>query len=207
MISHPLNRRDHAPHQTCLRASDGRVLPAPAARWFAPATPADRRVLERAAGPVLDVGCGPARHALMLAEAGVVTLGIDISMAALAVARRRGAPVLRRSVFARVPGHGRWGTALLLDGNIGIGGAPANLLRRVASLLHSEGHVLVEVAGPGTGAAPRIVRFEHDGTAGPWFAWCDVAVDELAGFVREAGLTAREIWTDGDRRFARLDKS
>ena len=98
-------------------------------------------MLERVDGPVLDIGCGPARHALTLAEAGIVTLGIDISLPALAVARRRGAPVLHRSIFERVPGHGRWGTALLLDGNIGIGGAPDALLRRVAALLRVDGRV------------------------------------------------------------------
>ena len=131
-------------YSPCLRALDGRVLAAPADRWFAPVTPAEDRVLERVDGPVLDVGCGPARHALKLAEAGIVTLGIDISLPALTVARRRGAPVLHRSIFERVPGQGRWGTALLLDGNIGIGGVPDALLRRVATLLRVNGRVLVE---------------------------------------------------------------
>ena len=41
---------------------------------------------------------------------------------------RLGGPALRRSVFDPLPGEGRWGTALLLDGNIGIGGDPRALL-------------------------------------------------------------------------------
>src|SRR4029453_1954232 len=91
-------------------------------RWLAPLTEVDRRVLARSDGPVLDVGCGPARHTLALGAEGVPTLGIDITGATLAVARPRGALVLLRSVFDPIPGEGRWGTVLLLDGNVGIGG-------------------------------------------------------------------------------------
>jgi SAM-dependent methyltransferase len=179
------------------------VLRAPAARWFEHVTAADRRLLERVDGPVLDVGCGPGRHALALAEAGVVSLGIDISLPALAVARRRGAPVLHRSVFDRVPGHGRWGTALLLDGNIGIGGAPAVLLRRVTELLRPGGRTLIEL-GTQTGSTRRIVRLEHDGGVGPWFAWADVGIDALCDIAHDAGVHVDELWSDSARWFARL---
>jgi SAM-dependent methyltransferase len=197
---------DTARHAPCLRAVDGRVLPAPAASWFEPVTPAEARLLERVDGPVLDIGCGPARHALALAESGVVCLGIDISPAALAVARARGAPVLQRSIFDRVPGHGRWGTALLLDGNVGIGGTPALLLRRVAALLRDRGRVLMEVGAPGVTPARDTVRFEHDGTAGPWFAWAGVGVDALDGLARASGMRIHDTWADSARWFAQLDK-
>jgi SAM-dependent methyltransferase len=189
----------------CLRTVDGRVLPAPAERWFEPVTSAERCLLERAVGPVLDIGCGPARHALVLAQSGVVSLGIDISIPALAVARRRGAPVLHRSIFDRIPGHGRWGTALLLDGNIGIGGAPAVLLRRVADLLREGGRALLEVGAPGTVPNRRTVRLEHDGRAGPWFAWAEVGVDDLEALASDSGMRIRDVWTDNARWFAHLD--
>lgn len=190
----------------CLRAHDGRILPAPAERWFEPVTPAEQRLLVRVDGPVLDVGCGPARHALTLAEAGIVTLGIDISLPALAVARRRGAPVLHRSIFDRVPGHGRWGTALLLDGNVGIGGAPAVLLRRVAALLREGGRVLVELGAPGHAHQVDTVRFEHDGRAGPWFACASVGVDDLERIARDARVQICDVWHDSARWFAQLDR-
>ena len=51
---------------------------------------------------------------------------------------------------ARCPTPGRWRSALLLDGNIGIGGRPARLLARIASLLAPGGAILVELAGPDT---------------------------------------------------------
>ena len=192
-------------HVACLRTVDGRVLPAPAERWFEPVTSAERRLLERAAGPVLDIGCGPARHALVLAQSGIVSLGIDISIPALAVARERGAPVLHRSIFDRIPGHGRWGTALLLDGNIGIGGAPALLLRRVSDLLRAGGRALVELGAPGTVPSRRTVRLEHDGQAGPWFAWAEVGVDNLDALASDSGMRINAVWTDNARWFAQLD--
>jgi SAM-dependent methyltransferase len=188
-----------------LRTRDGRTLPAPADRWFGDVSPADRRLLERVDGPVLDIGCGPARHVVALAESGIVTLGIDISGPALAVARERGAPVLHRSIFGRIPGRGRWGTALLLDGNIGIGGDPELLLRRVALLLRAGGRTLIELTPPGRGRERRLVRLEHDGEAGPWFAWAEVAADELDDLARGARLQVHDVWIDGDRHFARLD--
>jgi SAM-dependent methyltransferase len=190
----------------CLRAFDGRVLSAPAQRWFEPVTPAELRVLHRACGPVLDIGCGPARHTLVLAQAGIITLGIDISLPALAVAHHRGAPVLRRSIFDRVPGHGRWGTALLLDGNIGIGGSPATLLRRVRELLRDGGYILVEVGSPDARTTPQTVRLEHDGHASPWFDWATVGIDDVSRLARESDLQLRDSWTDGDRWFAQLER-
>ena len=104
-------------------------------RWLGPLTAADTAVLDRTRGPVLDVGCGPGRHVLALARRGRLALGVDVAPAAVRVARLRGAPAIEACVFERIPGAGTWGSALLLDGNIGIGGAPVALLARLRELL------------------------------------------------------------------------
>ncbi len=188
----------------CLRAGDGIALPARAHHWLGPLTQDDRAVLARAVPPVLDVGCGPGRHVLALAERGVIALGIDITPAALEVARRRGAPVLARSVFERVPGTGRWASALLLDGNLGIGGQPAALLERVASLLKPNGTVLVELEPPGKPPSTELVSFDIGGVEGPWFAWAAVGADDLGAPAAEAGLHIEDVWPAGDRWFGSL---
>jgi SAM-dependent methyltransferase len=190
-----------------LRAPDGTALPARAHRWVEPLTVEDDAVLGRVAGPVLDVGCGPGRHVLALAERGVVALGIDITPAAVDLARRRGAPVLARSVFDRVPGAGRWSSALLLDGNLGIGGHPAALLERVASLLRPGGAVLVELEPPGTAPTAELVRFDVGGVEGPWFAWTAVAADELSTPAAAAGLGVEDVWPAADRWFGALRRA
>lgn len=78
-------------------------------------------------------------------------LGIDVVPEAVALTRERGASALVRDVFAPVPGEGWWDTALLANGNIGIGGDPVTLLRRVHALLLPGGRAVVEVARPGVG--------------------------------------------------------
>lgn len=187
-----------------LRSPDGTALQTRAHRWFGPLTAEDDAVLRRAVGPVLDVGCGPGRHVLALAERGVIALGIDITPAALDFARRRGAPVLARSVFDRIPGAGRWSSALLLDGNLGIGGDPAMLLERVASLLAPGGTVLVELEPPEATRRAEVVHFDIDGIEGPWFAWTPVAADELSAPAAAAGLLVEDVWPGGDRWFGSL---
>jgi len=188
----------------CLRTTDGQPLPTRAHHWVETLTAEDDAVLARAVPPVLDVGCGPGRHVLSLAERGVVALGIDITPAALDLARHRGAPVLARSVFERVPGAGRWASALLLDGNLGIGGHPAVLLERVASLLEPTGTVLVELEPPRTTKDAAVVRFDIGGVAGPWFAWTAVGADGLAAPAAAAGLVVEDVWPAGDRWFGCL---
>jgi SAM-dependent methyltransferase len=191
----------------CLRATDGTALAAAAHRWLGPLTAGDDTVLARAVPPVLDVGCGPGRHVLALAERGVVALGIDITPAALDVARRRGAPVLARSVFERVPAAGRWACALLLDGNLGIGGDPAALLARVASLLRPAGMLLVELAPARRRAGPEVVRLDIDGADSPWFAWTSVDASDLPMYALVAGLRMEDVWHAGARSFGSLRRA
>lgn len=83
---------------------------------------ADDILLSRCQGLVLDVGCGQGRLVAELNARGIVALGVDVSRQAVNLAAARGACVLRRNVTDRLPLEGRWGTILLADGNIGIGG-------------------------------------------------------------------------------------
>jgi SAM-dependent methyltransferase len=184
-------------------AADGRVV-ADGRCWLDEPTAADERLLALTDGPVIDVGCGPGRHVLALARRGVVALGIDVSLHALERARQRGAPVLQRSIFGRVPGPGRWGTALLLDGNIGIGGRPETLLRRVRELLRADGRILAELAPPGTGGTVERVYLEVDGRTGPAFEWTRVDSSGITAVAARAGLAVETRWTDDGRTFAAL---
>jgi SAM-dependent methyltransferase len=147
-----------------VRTTDGNVWSMPMGRWLAPASPVDERGLDRASGPVLDVGCGPGRHVHALSRRGVVAVGIELSPTAVRHAREGGARVVEGSIFEVAPNPGCWSTALLLDGNIGIGGRPAALLRRVADLLTDDGRVLVELDPPGNGAGA--VASDHGPEAG-----------------------------------------
>jgi len=189
-----------------LRSLDGRALPLDPHRWHDDATPAEGRLLAGLRGPVLDVGCGPGRLVVDLLRRGIPALGIDPAPAAVELARRRGAPVLQRSVFDTIPGQGRWRTVLLVDGNIGIGGDPVRLLRRCRALCGPGGTVIAEVEAPGTGLAHHRARLERGGRHGPWFPWTVVGVDALVGVAHMAGLRLSHVThaPDEHRWFAHL---
>jgi SAM-dependent methyltransferase len=188
-----------------LVTDTGHRLELEVARWLAPADGADETVIDRCVGPVLDVGCGPGRFVRALSERGIAALGLDIADTAVALTRRLNVPALLRSVFDPAPAEGRWPTALLMDGNIGIGGDVARLLERVSRLLVPGGQLLVETAcDPHIDRALK-VRFSRDGlAAGPTFGWAEVGIEALTVRARAAGYSVAEVWSAGGRTFAAL---
>jgi SAM-dependent methyltransferase len=182
------------------------VITLPVHRWHGPMLPEEVALLESISSPVLDVGCGPGRHAAALARAGHDALGIDTSAGAVRTARRRGARALQLSVFGPVPYAGRWATVLLLDGNIGIGGDPVRLLKRVHQLSAPAGRVLVEVDPPGSESRRFHARVQHAGGVGPGFPWACVGVGGIRGIAASAGLRTVEVVRGGERWFAELEK-
>ena len=122
--------------------------------WSRTADASDHALLALCDGPTLDIGCGPGRMTEALATRGHIALGIDVVAdgrrhdPSRAASRRCGA-----TSSTALPGEGRWHTALLADGNIGIGGDPVRLLQRVRTLLAPGGRVVVELGAPGVGAS------------------------------------------------------
>ncbi|MFF5289905.1 methyltransferase domain-containing protein [Paractinoplanes globisporus] len=169
--------------------------------WCRDDLPGDGTLLARCTGPTLDVGCGPGRLTVALAGRGLPALGIDISETAVRLARRRGATALRRDVFDPLPGTGRWQHVLLADGNIGIGGDPARLLRRCRRLVRPEGRVHVEAAAPGTAAWSGAAVVQGGGTELPWAC---VPIDDLSALAAATSMRLLATWTEAGRWFATL---
>lgn len=117
-------------HASSVIGIGGVAQPLPVHQWFRAADASDGLLLDRCEGPTVDIGCGPGRLAEELAERGHVVLGIDIVHEAVRLTRGRGVAALVRNVFEAIPGEGRWNSALLADGNVGIGGDPEALLSR-----------------------------------------------------------------------------
>jgi len=196
----------HPCHVLDLEAGEpGRLLPV--ADWTRGANEHDEVLLRHCEGPVLDIGCGPGRLAERLAHLGHLVLGIDIVPEAVAQTVERGASAIRRDVFDALPGEGRWRTALLADGNVGIGGDPAALLRRVREVLDPRGRVVVELAAPGTGLSRSRAVLTCDGRRTRPFDWAVVGLDVAPELARRVGLRVTSTGSTGERWFAVLEEA
>jgi SAM-dependent methyltransferase len=189
-----------------LRTRRGRRLRLDLSAYFAPVTPIELLLLDRAAGLVVDVGCGPARHARLLQGRGLQTVGLDRSAAALSVARRLG---LHRTLHVDVldgPLPAGIGTSLLLDGNLGLAGSmpvAARLLGRLADAAAPGGRLLVDGRAPGGCRHRRLeLRSEYRDAAGPWFGWLIVGLPSLVGLAAVSGWRLDLALTQGRRYWA-----
>ncbi|MEO3868880.1 methyltransferase domain-containing protein [Nonomuraea sp. B12E4] len=182
---------------------DGSRVPLETARWFEPID-GDEELLRRCTSPTLDIGSGPGRLTAELTRRGIRSLGIDITPRAVALTRRAGGFALLRDVFDDVPWSGRWATALLADGNIGIGGHPEALLRRVGQLIRPGGTVLAEVAEPGTRSRVDRVRLRRGRLAGEWFGWATVSASDIRRVALASGFAEADCWAASGRWLARL---
>jgi len=183
-----------------LELDSGGTLTLDVARYCDPPDAADELLLRRCTGPTLDIGCGPGRLAAELAHRGVPSLGVDVAPVAILLARCAGATALRRSVFDRIPGEGRWAHALLIDGNIGIGGNPGTLLDRVRGLLEPTGELVVETAD-----GPVDERYElRAGRDGAPMPWARVGPAALKALAAARGYIAVDSWEINGRHFVAL---
>ncbi|MCY0938896.1 class I SAM-dependent methyltransferase [Streptomyces sp. H34-S4] len=163
-------------------------------------------MLVRCAGRVLDIGCGAGRLVGALAVRGHEALGIDVCHSAVISTVRRGGAARRGSVFDPLPGEGGWDTALLIDGNIGIGSDPGLLVRRIRDLVHDRGLLIVETSPVDVYERRRVRLYAGQQAASPVFSWAAVGNWALEQHAWASGWTVSERWTSpsGERHFAAL---
>jgi SAM-dependent methyltransferase len=191
---------------------DGASAPAPRPvdiqRFMARADRVERRLLASTRGSVLDVGCGPGRMVAEALRAGRRALGLDVSPGSVRLVAERGLPVHLGSVFDDVPGAGSWDVVLLLDGNVGIGGDPAALLRRCADIGSPGARLVVETAEERGRDRRFTARVSTPGAAdSAGFPWAEVGADALLAPATHAGWRpVREVRRRG-RSFVVLARS
>ena len=186
--------------ERCRILVDGRATALDVDRWLAEPSISDQEMLSACRGRTIDLGCGPGRLSAGLARAGVPSLGVDLEPEAVRLARRRGATALVRDLFGPMPGEGRWDTALLADVNLGIGGDPAVLLRRVSRLLAPGGALSLLVGQQHAAVVGRAMaghfaqaRELLDGVAQAGDHEHRFTADEVRALLAEAGFTLAEI--------------
>lgn len=173
--------------------------------WCSEASALELNLLQSLQGPVLDIGCGPGRMLSAARSLGMSALGIDTSAEAVGLACSRGTRALKQSVFSPVPQAGNWGSALLLDGNIGIGGSVGRLLRRCRQLITRRGTLLVEVdPDDDIDTAYEAVLQDRDGNRSEPFAWARTGRLGLEARASDAGWTPGPTEHVQGRVFCRL---
>jgi SAM-dependent methyltransferase len=182
-----------AGERTWLRHADGARNELPVGRWLGTSllgsdSEFDRHVADKCHGPTVDLGCGPGRLVHRLIGNGIAALGVDNSDQAVTMTRAQGGVAIRRSLFDRLPGEGRWRHVLLLDGNIGIGGDPDRVAARAAELVAAGGSIIIELDSDIAGLWRGAARVETETTHGEWFPWARVGVDYASRLAETVGL-------------------
>ncbi len=187
-----------------LVCSGGSSLDLDLPRWSGEADAADLLVVARCEPPVVDLGCGPGRMLVALDRSGRPALGIDFSAVAVEISRGRGGQALHRQLFERLPAEGRWGTVLLMDSNIGMGGDLDALLRRSRALIVAGGLVICEVdADPDRDDVEPVILTSGGLSSGP-LPWGRIGAATLARYAARLDLAVVEEWSAGDRAFVAL---
>ncbi|MCU1407723.1 MAG: SAM-dependent methyltransferase [Glaciihabitans sp.] len=175
------------------------------AKWNADADATDLSLLRAVTGPVLDIGCGPGRMVRAAMELGLDVLGLDVSPTAVELARETGLAVVEGSVFDPIPAEGLWQTALLVDGNIGIGGDVAAMLRRCREILSPNGEIVVEVhEDPSRDHTYIGTLVDATGAQSAVFPWAEVGLDRLIEMAELEALRPTQAWVLDGRSFCRL---
>lgn len=185
-------------------ASDLPAYFAPPAKWYA----IEREAMKEVRGRVLDVGCGPGRHALYLQRKGFRVVGIDMSPTQVALARVRGLIEVYQGTVWRLPrGLGRFDSVLMMGNNLGLAGNLANMrrfLRDLREITTKRGRLIGHTRIPGTwierhlpyvkrnierGRPPGLIRLRvrYKGRIGDWFDLLLISPDDLARIAHETG--------------------
>ena len=93
---------------------------------------------------------------------------------------------------------------MLADGNVGLGGDPVRLLRRLAGLLQPDGSILVELTATGHMRLHENVQLRVGGRTTKPFSWATVGTAAVAELALASGLCVTDRRHGNGRHVATL---
>jgi len=210
------------PHQ--IEQDDGLLLTVDsAASYFeAPRSEAERELLERLEGPVLDLACGPGSYALWLQARGLAVTAADASPGAIEVCRRRGCRDARlMDVRALDLPEGHYGSVVVMGNTLGLHQDPGRLptlLTALRAATRLGGRLLCMTADPlatevpahlgyhrrnrALGRPPGLttVRMRYGEEVDEWVVLWLTTTEELAAAFARTGWILSERRVSGPRR-------
>jgi len=170
-------------------------------------------------GRILDIGCGPGRHALHFQKKGLDVVGVDASATQVALARIRGVAQVYQASVHRLPrGLGTFNTALMMGNNLGLAGDMPRMrrfLRDLREITRKGARLIGHSRIPGTWSEDHLpyvkwnlrrrrppglltLRVRYKGQVGDWFDLLLISPEELARIGQETGWElVRVIWEGG----------
>jgi len=188
----------------------------------------EQTAVEWADGRVLDVGCGPGRHALALQARGHDVTGIDLSPGAMAVARDRGVEDVRRCDVVDVAGlDATFDSAVMLGNNFGLVGSAdraPEVLGAIARATTGDATLVASSLDPLDTDDPahldyhernrergwlpgRLrIRTRYRRYTGDWHDYLHVAPETMRDLVADTVWSVAEVEREGPLYVARLEK-
>jgi len=199
-----------------IERSDGYIdVSAGTDTYFAEPSGAQRLVLDRSVGRVLDVGCGAGRHALYLQARGREVVGIDVSPLAIEVCRRRGLRDARAISVEEVDASlGSFDTVIMLGNNLSLLGSAAGakrILKRLHRVVVPGGRIVGETLDPYQSGDPDHLAYHAENRSkgrmggqirmrvrykkykSPWFDYLFLSRGELEALLEGTGWRLKEI--------------
>ena len=199
--------------ELALEVDGGEAGPAMHPEWFFRSFEQwdwwDREILPLVQdGPVLDLGAGAGRAGLCLQERGLQVTAVEASPGPAEVCRRRGIADVRLGDLNDPPTD-QPGAAVLLCGNLGLGGSwegNRRLLARLAELV-TAGAVLVGDSVTPDDQARVLLRIRYRELVTPWWSQYNIPAAQMAALVEGTGWRMQMHLDDGDDHAVRLRRT
>lgn len=177
----------------------------------------EQQAIKHANGRILDVGCGPGRHAIYLQQKGFDVTAIDSSPLTIDVCKKRG---IKNVQIGNIENLGelvtnKYGTILLLGNNLGLlqnkKEAP-RLLEQLCRITTDNAIIIAESSDPNKINDPFYqtyfkhnsekgklrgevkIRIRYKNIIGPWFYYLYLSPRELRGILKGTGWRLGELF-------------